>query len=596
MEQEKHIEAPKPEGIEEDTRADSDKQDVAPQPMPVSRKNIVPTWVLITICVTLLVFGGCFAYFSRRESTKNDNAAIQTDQGQKMNDKKSDNTTVVVDQELERFTTPTTGETWLVAPKKVDKLGFFTADNEEYSAYYEVGARNGSTIYVVEASADLASTYLMFEKATNGSVSWVAKPSKTITYDNNMLDSYKDHLATGVFYDEIIGYDSLSFPRNGIVVGTEQKLFLKSLDLGRLITEESNDSKEVTLKRVGESNIIKSERTYDDTKLTNISFFLDTPAHTRITLSYEPFSASVNDIMWNRGDTKGSGSFKPIAKGCSLSSASVTRSDSLTESDFISAGKTKTGELVYELVDNNYKLLTKTYDEYKDFYAYDVTQTILSKDNFVNGHALIFVKDKDNTWLVYVNDTLAPVGGCAKPVVYLYPTQETEVAIRVGAQVKISEPQYDPVKGWNVIASPNGELRVAGNTYSSLFWEGPGYGPYPYLNGRGIVVKTQDAIQTIKSHLLAQGFRDNEINDFLNYWSDKMPKKPYTRLTWLTTEEMNALAPLDTNPNPDTVIRAFLDYEGLDEYVALTPQVFTAPERRGFVLVEWGGLSPYKLY
>ena len=48
-------------------------------------------------------------------------------------------------------------------------------------------------------------------------------------------------------------------------------------------------------------------------------------------------------------------------------------------------------------------------------------------------------------------------------------------------------------------------------------------------------------------------------------------------------------AKLTVTPTPDTVIRVFMAWRPLTEPVAIEPQEWTAPERIGFTLVEWGG-------
>ena len=69
-----------------------------------------------------------------------------------------------------------------------------------------------------------------------------------------------------------------------------------------------------------------------------------------------------------------------------------------------------------------------------------------------------------------------------------------------------------------------------------------------------------------------------------------MPSTPYVRVTWFGKSQMDQLAPLIIIPKPDTVIRIFMDFEGLERPISIPPQRLGAPTRRGFTVVEWGGL------
>ena len=53
---------------------------------------------------------------------------------------------------------------------------------------------------------------------------------------------------------------------------------------------------------------------------------------------------------------------------------------------------------------------------------------------------------------------------------------------------------------------------------------------------------------------------------------------------------MDVLAPLIVSPKPDTSIRVFLDFEGLEKPIALPEQKLSAIPRTGFTVIEWGGL------
>ena len=154
--------------------------------------------------------------------------------------------------------------------------------------------------------------------------------------------------------------------------------------------------------------------------------------------------------------------------------------------------------------------------------------------------------------------------------------------------MSISIPEYGT--GWkDVLAMPDGTLQYQGSTYPYLFWEGKGHGLYPEIT-EGFVVKKKDVEPTLRKHLSSLGLNEKESADFLEFWLPYMPNTPYTRLTWLGTAQMNKLAPLTLSKQPDTMIRIFLDFEGLQKPIKLKEQRLSHPERKGFVLVEWGGL------
>ncbi len=173
-------------------------------------------------------------------------------------------------------------------------------------------------------------------------------------------------------------------------------------------------------------------------------------------------------------------------------------------------------------------------------------------------------------------------------MIYLYPTETTPVTVSVDASVTKSEPEYGD--GWSVIAHPDGSLvNTDGKSYTSLFWEGLGNGTYPVIDS-GFVVPQEDMEQTLWNHLEKLGLNSQEAKEFMEFWLPHMPNSPYVRLTWFGTRQMNVLAPLRIVPKPDTMIRLFLDFEGLEEPINLPSQTLSAPARNGFTVVEWGGL------
>lgn len=252
-------------------------------------------------------------------------------------------------------------------------------------------------------------------------------------------------------------------------------------------------------------------------------------------------------------------------------------------------GITTTNKPLYRLTDD--KLLKLLYDEYYyDSGEDDGWNHNLGFTEFKTKLTSVVYQDDLGEWIVLQNDKYSHAAECGKPVIYLYPEKDTYVNVEVGANVSISDPLYIS-GGWkNVLARPNGILTYQGKEYDSLFWEGIGFGTYPNVNKVGRVVTQDNLISTIKKDLKDQGLTQKEIADFIEFWKDYLPNAPYVKLTWLTTEQMKTLAPLKVNPKPDTVIRVFLDAKGLEKPIKLTPQKLTKIERKGFTLVEWGGL------
>ncbi|MBO4495300.1 MAG: hypothetical protein J5752_05530 [Clostridiales bacterium] len=72
-----------------------------------------------------------------------------------------------------------------------------------------------------------------------------------------------------------------------------------------------------------------------------------------------------------------------------------------------------------------------------------------------------------------------------------------------------------------------------------------------------------------------------------------METNPYNVISF-QTEAYENIAKLDVTPSPDTIVRVNMFFYSSDEYVEIEEQDLTSmntslDERKGFVLVEWGG-------
>ena len=175
----------------------------------------------------------------------------------------------------------------------------------------------------------------------------------------------------------------------------------------------------------------------------------------------------------------------------------------------------------------------------------------------------------------------------AKPVIYLYPQEETEVSVKLdyGGELTVTYPAYE--NGWTVTAAPDGTLTDAeGKQYNYLFWEGVSYTDFDF--SRGFCVRGEDTAAFLEQALADLGLTTREANEFIVYWLPQMQDNAYNLIAF-QGEVYEKLAKLTVTPAPDTVLRVFMAWKPLAQAVEIEPQELTAPERSGFTLVEWGG-------
>ncbi|MBI3117488.1 MAG: hypothetical protein HYZ00_02305, partial [Candidatus Hydrogenedentes bacterium] len=110
-----------------------------------------------------------------------------------------------------------------------------------------------------------------------------------------------------------------------------------------------------------------------------------------------------------------------------------------------------------------------------------------------------------------------------KPVIYLYPSEETvvHVALDYGGRITSSYPPYGD-DGWTVRASPTGDLvdLATGRQYYCLFWEGEDGAAYDLA--QGFVVRGKDTAAFLESTLAQLGLTKREANEFIIYWLPRM--------------------------------------------------------------------------
>lgn len=220
-----------------------------------------------------------------------------------------------------------------------------------------------------------------------------------------------------------------------------------------------------------------------------------------------------------------------------------------------------------------------------------------AKFDFFEEEWIVRFTDQSTTYTVYVGadgtvcntSVFDPYAAtAAKPVIYLYPEEETQVTVKLDFDGRLTTtyPAYND--GWRVNAEPDGTLTDpdTGREYYCLFWEGVGRTVYDM--SEGFVVPGEDTEAFLETALSQLGLTDREANEFIIYWLPQMEGNAYNLISF-QQEAYTASAELEITPEPDTVLRVFMAWKPLEEAVDIPSQELEYTERTGFTVVEWGG-------
>ena len=176
----------------------------------------------------------------------------------------------------------------------------------------------------------------------------------------------------------------------------------------------------------------------------------------------------------------------------------------------------------------------------------------------------------------------------AKPVIYLYPTSEETVTVKLDYKGKLTCTYPEYKDEWKVIAKPDGTLtNVSDNReYSYLFWEGVSNTKWDM--SKGFVVKGNETEKFLQEKLEYLGLTPREYNEFIVYWLPIMQENEYNLITF-AGEDYENLAKLKITPKPDSILRVMMIFKSLDKPIDVEEQELKPFVRDGFTVIEWGG-------
>ena len=188
-----------------------------------------------------------------------------------------------------------------------------------------------------------------------------------------------------------------------------------------------------------------------------------------------------------------------------------------------------------------------------------------------------------------------PVDICFKPVIYLYPKIQTDVAVSLTPNGKLTftYPKYQDI--WKVNATPEGKLTVNNQIVNYLFWESEfNLKTDEKTFSEGYIVKGSNSLEFLEKQLTAFGFTSEEKADFITFWGPRMGADKEWFVHFVVNEDCQQFADVQFEPKPEHFYRFYILLAPLEEVknqLKTEPkaQVLTPMIREGFVAFEWGG-------
>ncbi|MFT5778214.1 MAG: hypothetical protein ACI837_001170 [Crocinitomicaceae bacterium] len=220
------------------------------------------------------------------------------------------------------------------------------------------------------------------------------------------------------------------------------------------------------------------------------------------------------------------------------------------------------------------------------FYADRVHEEVYTDSILIGSQQHIYMSVFFNA--VYNDMQVRP----AKPVIYLYPMEETDVTVSL--DIKGTDaflyPAYEDE--WSFTAYPNGDLVFGEKTYNYLFWESTQIiQENPIDEMTGFVVEKNNVVAFLEKTLDKAGLSSKEQADFITYWAPQLVANDLNYIHFIFNDACDQFAELSISPEPDAIYRIYMLWSPLDKPIYVKEQKIETLSTDGFTVLEWGGME-----
>jgi len=179
-----------------------------------------------------------------------------------------------------------------------------------------------------------------------------------------------------------------------------------------------------------------------------------------------------------------------------------------------------------------------------------------------------------------------------KPAIYLYPKNKGDITVKLNIRGTITKtiPEYNEY--WRVNVNKKG---VIDNKYSYLFYEASLENPIS-VSKEGWIVKYENLESWFDKYLPKLGLNRKELKDFKDYWLRELKYAKFYEIRLLDRDFLDSNMQILISPKPDTMIRVILHFKPVDKYEKIKNPKIINIQRKGFTVVEWGGIIADKIH
>ena len=192
-----------------------------------------------------------------------------------------------------------------------------------------------------------------------------------------------------------------------------------------------------------------------------------------------------------------------------------------------------------------------------------------------------------DSWFKVPEDTNA-----YKPNIYFYNDEDIDISVSFGKDNLLKKTIPDYRNGWSFSLIDN-VINMDGQQYSYLFYESL-TNPKLFNYDSAFVISRENRADTFREILTAYNFNEQEIEDFVEFWTVKLdPNKVYLMFAE-GTELVDVAMPINVDPVPNSITRIWFAFTSTQAAEVLNPDFNLNPViepvvRDGYTMVEWGG-------